>query len=91
MDDILKRFLLFLIGCMGTRFMFVIVAKKINRKYLPYLGYLALIFIDFQLCLTPLRPGVGVGVEGKKLNRGGEGVKNKKKRLKTGRSGGTPL
>ncbi len=43
MKDILKRFLLFLVGCIGTRLMFVVVAKKINRKYLPYLGYLALV------------------------------------------------
>lgn len=42
MNYILKRFLLFLIGCIGTRLMFVVVAKKINRKYLPYLGYIAL-------------------------------------------------
>lgn len=38
-----KRFLLFLIGCIGTRFIFVIIAKYINSKYLKYLGYLALL------------------------------------------------
>jgi hypothetical protein len=43
MNTIQKRFLLFLIGCIGTRSLFVIVAKMISLNYLPYLGYLALI------------------------------------------------
>ena len=43
MNNIQKRFLLFLIGCIGTRSLFVIVAKMISLNYLPYLGYLALI------------------------------------------------
>ena len=43
MDDIQKRFLLFLIGCIGTRALFVYVAKNAGPKYLPLLGYLALL------------------------------------------------
>ena len=43
MNDIQKRFLLFLIGCIGTRALFVYVAKNIDVKYLPFLGYLALL------------------------------------------------
>jgi hypothetical protein len=43
MNDIQKRFLLFLIGCIGTRALFVYVAKNIDVKYLPLLGYLALL------------------------------------------------
>jgi hypothetical protein len=43
MNDIQKRFLLFLIGCIGTRFLFVYVAKNIDVKYLPFIGYLALL------------------------------------------------
>ena len=43
MNNIQKRFLLFLIGCIGTRSFFVILAKYIDIKYLPILGYLALI------------------------------------------------
>jgi hypothetical protein len=43
MNDLQKRFLLFLIGCIGMRSLFVIVAKKIDIKFLPYLGYLALL------------------------------------------------
>jgi hypothetical protein len=43
MNDIQKRFLLFLIGCIGTRALFVYVAKNAGSKYLPLLGYLALL------------------------------------------------
>ncbi len=43
MNDIQKRFLLFLIGCIGTRSFFVYVAKNSGPKYLPLLGYLALL------------------------------------------------
>ena len=43
MNNIQKRFLLFLIGCIGMRSLFVIIAKNINVTYLPYLGYLALL------------------------------------------------
>jgi hypothetical protein len=43
MNNIQKRFLLFLIGCIGTRSAFVLIAKNIGVNYLPYLGYLALL------------------------------------------------
>ncbi len=43
MLDIQKRFLLFLIGCIGTRSLFVYIAKTIDSQYLPYLGYAALL------------------------------------------------
>ena len=43
MNDIQKRFLLFLIGCIGLRSLFVVIAKNIDIKFLPYLGYLALL------------------------------------------------
>lgn len=38
-----SRWLLFLIGCIGTRLLFVIAARFSNRKTLPYLGYAALV------------------------------------------------
>jgi hypothetical protein len=38
-----KRIFLFLFGCIGLRTLFVYVAKNIDKKYLPQLGYLALI------------------------------------------------
>jgi len=43
MNTIQKRFLLFLIGCIGTRSLFVYIAKTAPLNYLPYLGYLALL------------------------------------------------
>lgn len=43
MNNIQKRFLLFIFGCIGTRLFFVYLAKTINIKYLPLLGYLALL------------------------------------------------
>lgn len=42
MDNLKKRYILFLIGCIGVRSLFVIISKHINKKYLPYLGTLAL-------------------------------------------------
>ena len=43
MNPIQKRFPLFLFGCIGIRILFVIIAKKIALRYLPILGYLALL------------------------------------------------
>jgi drug/metabolite transporter (DMT)-like permease len=43
MNDIQKRFLLFLGGCIPVRMFFAWIAKTINPIYLPYLGYLALL------------------------------------------------
>ena len=39
----IKRILLFLCGCILLRCIFVIIAKKINKEYLPILGYLAIL------------------------------------------------
>ena len=38
-----KRMLLFLFGCIGTRCLLAYIAKTINPEYLPYMGYIALI------------------------------------------------
>jgi hypothetical protein len=43
MNTIQKRFLLFLIGCIGTRTLFVYLAKNASETYLMYMGYLALL------------------------------------------------
>jgi hypothetical protein len=43
MNTIQKRFLMFLIGCIGTRSLFVYLAKNASEKYLVYMGYLALL------------------------------------------------
>jgi len=42
MNTIQKRFLLFLIGCIGTRTIFVILAKNASLTYLRYMGYLSI-------------------------------------------------
>ena len=43
MNNMQKRFLLFLCGCIVIRSIFVYIAKTINPDYLPYLAALALI------------------------------------------------
>ena len=43
MNNVQKRMILFLTGCIGLRSLFVIIAKYINTNYLKYLGYLALL------------------------------------------------
>lgn len=43
MNNIQKRFLLFLLGCIPTRLAITYLAKTISIQYLPILGYLALI------------------------------------------------
>ena len=42
MNTIQKRFLAFLLLCIPVRIGFVFIAKKVDIKYLPYLGYLAI-------------------------------------------------
>lgn len=68
MNHLQKRFLIFLIGCIGIRFLFVIIAKYINTKYLKYLGYLALLpAIGFiYIYITGTRK-TGVGAFGGKI------------------------
>jgi hypothetical protein len=43
MNNIQKRFLLFLLGCITVRLLFTILAKNIDSDKLPYLGYIALL------------------------------------------------
>jgi hypothetical protein len=68
MNTIQKRFLLFLIGCIGARSIFVLIAKNISINYLPYLGYLALLpAIGFMyIYFTGSRP-TGMEVFGEKI------------------------
>ena len=68
MDDLQQRFLLFLIGCIGIRSLFVIVAKYINVKYLKYLGYVALIpAIGFMFIYLTGSRKTGAEVFGEKI------------------------
>lgn len=43
MNTIQKRFLLFLVGCIGSRLLLVYVAKNSSIQFLKYMGYLALL------------------------------------------------
>lgn len=43
MNSIQKRFLLFLVGCIGFRIFIVYLSKIVNDTYLQYMGYLALL------------------------------------------------
>ena len=42
MNNLQKRYLMFLLGCIPTRLGFVLLAKYIPSKYLPYLEFSAL-------------------------------------------------
>jgi hypothetical protein len=68
MDTLQKRFLLFLVGCMGTRFLFVWIAKSVDREVLPYLGYAAILpAVGFiYIWFTNARP-IGAEVFGEKI------------------------
>jgi hypothetical protein len=68
MNNIQKRFLLFLIGCIGTRSVFVLLAKNISVNYLPYLGYLALLpAIGFMYIYLTGSRRTGAEVFGEKI------------------------
>jgi len=43
MNTIQKRFLLFLVACIGTRSLFVYLAKNASTQILIYMGYLAVL------------------------------------------------
>ena len=68
LNTIQKRFLLFLIGCIGMRILFVYVAKMAQPKILQLLGYLALLpaLGFFYLFLTGSRK-TGKEVFGNKI------------------------
>ena len=68
MNTIQKRFLLFLFGCIGTRAIFVYLAKNVNTTYLQYMGYLSILpaIGFFYLFLTGSRK-TGAEVFGDKI------------------------
>lgn len=68
MNDLQKRFLLFLIGCIGVRFLFVVIAKYIDTTYLKYLGYAALLpAIGFMYIYLTGSRKTGAEVFGEKI------------------------
>jgi len=68
MNDLQKRLLLFIIGCIGTRSLFVILAKKASEQNLKYMGYLALIpAIGFMYIYLTGSRKTGAEVFGEKI------------------------
>ena len=68
MNAIQIRFILFLFGCIGTRLLFVIIAKNVSIKILYYLGYLALLpAIGFIYIFTTGSRQTGAEVLGDKI------------------------
>ena len=56
-----KRFLLFFTVCVGIRLSFVFIAKKINSKYLHFLGLLGLIPVfafSYRVFISPRNKGI---------------------------------
>lgn len=68
MNTLQRRFLLFLVGCIGTRTLVAILAKNIDIKYLTFLGYIALLpaFGFLYIYLTGSRK-TGAEVGGEKI------------------------
>ena len=63
-----KRILLFLIGCIGTRLLFVYAAKNASLQMLKYMGYLALIpAIGFSYIYLTGSRQTGAEVFGEKI------------------------
>ena len=68
MNKIQKRFLMFLIGCIGVRFLLAWIAKTINKKYLPIMGLLALGPAIGFLYIYFIKPrNTGLEVQGGKI------------------------
>lgn len=68
MNNIQKRFLLFLLGCIPTRLAIMYIAKIISLQYLPLLGYLALIpAIGFAYLYLSGKRKTGAEVFGDKI------------------------
>ena len=68
MDPLHKRFLLFLVGCIGTRTAFAFIAKTISLDYLPILGYIAILpMLGFLYIFATGSRKTGIEVGGGKI------------------------
>jgi len=68
MDTLHKRFLLFFIGCIGSRLLLVYIAKNLSINLLKYMGYALLVpaLGFFYIYLTGIRQ-TGPEVFGQKI------------------------
>ena len=68
MNNMQKRFMLFLFGCIPTRLALVYLAKNISIDYLPILGYITLIMgISFAYLFLSGTRQTGAEVFGDKI------------------------
>lgn len=68
MNDMQKRFLLFLFGCIPSRIAIMYLAKLVSLDYLPILGYIALLpAIGFMYLFVSGARKTGVEVFGGKI------------------------
>ncbi len=68
MNNLQKRFLLFLLGCIGIRSIFVFIAKNINQDQLPLMGWISIIpAIGFILIFLTKSRQTGPEVFGEKI------------------------
>ncbi len=68
MTNLQKRFLMFLLGCIGIRLLFVYIAKNVNQSQLPILGWVSLIpAIGFILIFLTGARESGAEVFGEKI------------------------
>jgi hypothetical protein len=63
-----KRFIAFLIGCIGSRLLLVLIAKNIDNGLLPHLGYLSILpAIGFMYIYLTGSRKTGLEVSGEKI------------------------
>ena len=68
MNNIQKRFLLFLVGCIGTRTLIAYIAKIASTPILRYMGYIALLpAIGFMYLFISGKRKTGAEVLGDKI------------------------
>lgn len=68
MNPIQKRFLLFLIGCIGSRMLLVFLVKNTNVNNLPMLGYIGLLpALGFIYIYVTGSRKTGIEVGGEKI------------------------
>ena len=68
MNNIQKRFVLFIFGCIGARTLLMLLAKNIPIQYLPYMGYLTIFpVIGFMYIYITGSRNTGAEVFGEKI------------------------
>jgi hypothetical protein len=66
MNDRQKQLLVFFIGCIGIRTLFVYIAKNINKDYLPYMGYIFIV-IAINMIYIYINKSRQIGILGQNI------------------------